>query len=254
MKKIILIGFAAVAFYARSQYVLVWSDEFESTALDMAKWRFDLGGGGWGNNESQYYTSNSSNIKVENGMLNITAREEQIGNWPYTSARITTRDLFFRRYGKAEARIKLPLGQGLWPAFWMLGANISTVGWPQCGEIDIMEHVSNDPEIHGTIHWNNNGHVSFGDGTGCSADEFHVYSIEWDQNGIKWFLDGVQYMQANIQNSINNTEEFHNPFYFLLNMAVGGNWPGYPDNTTVFPADMFVDYVRFYVTQADGSM
>lgn len=238
----------------KAQYVLYWSDEFESTNLDQSKWVFDLGGGGWGNNESQFYTSNAGNIKVENGMLNITAKQEQIGSYPYTSSRITTKNLFAHKFGKVEARMKLPLGQGLWPAFWMLGSNISSVGWPQCGEIDIMEHVSNDPEVHGTIHWNNNGHAYWGDGTTCAVDQFHTYGIEWDATSIKWFLDGNQFLVANIQNGINNTEEFQFPFYLLLNLAVGGDWPGYPNGSTVFPAEMYVDYVRFYVDQAQADL
>jgi beta-glucanase (GH16 family) len=127
-----------------------------------------------------------------------------------------------------------------------LGENISQVGWPQCGEIDIMEHINNDTVIYGTMHWDNNGHTQYGTHTPCGVTQYHVYSIEWDQNAIKWFLDSSEYWSANIANNVNSTEEFHNPFYIIFNVAVGGNWPGNPDSTTAFPDTMYVDYVRVY--------
>ncbi len=235
---------------SNAQFSLVWSDEFDGNSLDLTKWTFDLGAGGWGNNEPQYYTNSANNIVVDTGYLRITARNETIGNSNYTSARIKTQGLFDICYGKIEARMKVPVGKGLWPAFWMLGSNITSVSWPQCGEIDIMEHVSTSPYVNGTYHYNNNGHVYFGGTKLCDVGTFQVYSIEWDAASIRWYLNGVQYYQANILNGINSTEEFHLPFFLILNLATGGNWPGYPDATTVFPANMFVDYVRVYADQS----
>jgi beta-glucanase (GH16 family) len=134
----------------------------------------------------------------------------------------------------------------MWPAFWMLGQNIWQIGWPKCGEIDIMEHINSDSVIHGTMHWDNNGHQSFGGTKKCDASQFHVYSIEWDNTMIKWFVDGVKYKEGYTYNNINNTEEFHKPFYLILNLAIGGNWPGSPNAQTSFPDSMLVDYVRVY--------
>lgn len=231
------------------QLTLVWSDEFDGSTLDMSKWQYETGAGGWGNNESQFYTS-GSNVDIDTGYLHIIAKEEQIGSSDYTSSRIITKNLFQVKYGKIEARMKLPMGQGLWPAFWMLGANISTVGWPMCGEIDIMEHVNNETVVNGTIHWDASGHQWYGNNTACDVEEFHDYSIVWDNANIKWYLDGVEYHDANILNNINGTSEFHAPFFLILNLAVGGNWPGYPDASTIFPATVMVDYVRVYVDEA----
>lgn len=233
-------------------WTLVWSDEFSGTSVDPANWNFETGGGGWGNNEWQYYTNQPANAIVENGELQIIAKEQTLGVYDYTSARMITRDLHSWQYGKVEARIKLPMGQGIWPAFWMLGDNIGQVGWPQCGEIDIMEHVNNEEMTHGTMHWNYNGHQYYGNSTSHDPTEYHVYSIEWNESNIRWFIDGVQYHSGNILNNVNNTDEFHHPFFILLNVAVGGNWPGYPNETTVFPATMYVDYVRVYQEDVVG--
>ena len=144
------------------------------------------------------------------------------------------------------ARMKLPVGQGLWPAFWMLGNDIHKVGWPRCGEIDIMEHINSEDTVYGTLHWHNQKHVSEGEKTGCDVTKFHDYSVEWDKESIKWFLDGVQYHEVNIRDSVNSTSEFHKPFYIILNLAIGGNWPKNPDENTQFPDTVFVDYVRVY--------
>lgn len=234
-----------------SQYVLVWSDEFSGNSLDGSKWSHETGGAGWGNNESQFYTTNSTNSSVSNGELTITARQEQIGNNPYTSARIFTKGKMTVKYGKIEARLKVPLGQGLWPAFWMLGANIDAVSWPACGEIDIMEHVNNDTTIHGTAHWDNSGHAYYGTQITTTPAEYHIYTVQWDSTKIQWFLDGDVFFTMNIANGINGTSEFHNDFFLLLNLAVGGNWPGYPDATTTFPAEYKIDYVRVYKDQSE---
>ncbi|NRT80923.1 family 16 glycosylhydrolase [Clostridium beijerinckii] len=229
---------------------LAWSDEFNGTSINTSNWKYETGGDGWGNNELEYYTNRSENARIENGNLVIEARKENYSGMNYTSARLKSQGLKNWTYGKVEARMKLPAGQGVWPAFWMLGENISQVSWPKCGEIDIMEHINNESAIHGTIHWDstgNNTHAQYGAASpNIDVTQYHVYSIEWDASSIKWFVDGTQYLEANIANNINGTEEFHKPFFILFNLAVGGNWPGNPDGSTPFPAKMYVDYVRVY--------
>ncbi|ADO56477.1 beta-glucanase [Paenibacillus polymyxa M1] len=228
---------------------LVWSDEFNGTSLNRSNWTPEIGtgSGGWGNNELQYYTNRAQNLQVTGGNLVITAQKEAYGGMNYTSARIKTQDLKKFTYGKVEARIKLPSGQGIWPAFWMLGSNISSVGWPKCGEIDIMERVNNNPSVNGTVHWDAGGHADFGRVSGnLDFSQYHVYSIEWDSKYIRWFVDGQQFNEFYIENGTGNTEEFQQPFFILLNLAVGGNWPGAPNNSTQFPSQMLVDYVRVY--------
>jgi beta-glucanase (GH16 family) len=229
---------------AAATYQLVWSDEFNGTSVNTGNWNFETGAGGWGNNEQQYYRS--QNASVSNGNLVITARRESYGGANYTSARMTTQNKRTFTYGRMEARIRLPLGQGLWPAFWMLGSNISSVGWPRCGEIDIMEHVNTATNVHGTIHWDANGYAQYGGNVNTTPSNYHVYSVEWNNSAIKWFVDGVKYHEANILNNINSTEEFHRPFFFILNLAVGGNWPGQTIDNSKLPASMYVDYVRVY--------
>ncbi|GEP64157.1 hypothetical protein CBE01nite_19250 [Clostridium beijerinckii] len=229
---------------------LAWSDEFNGTNINTSNWKYETGGDGWGNNELEYYTNRFENARIENGNLVIEARKENYNGMNYTSARLKSQGLKNWTYGKVEARMKLPAGQGVWPAFWMLGENISQVSWPKCGEIDIMEHINNESAIHGTIHWDstgNNTHAQYGAASpNIDVTQYHVYSIEWDASSIKWFVDGTQYLEANIANNINGTEEFHKPFFILFNLAVGGNWPGNPDGSTPFPAKMYVDYVRVY--------
>ncbi len=226
-------------------YQLVWSDEFDRSGISAANWSFETGGSGWGNHEKEYYQAN--NASVVNGNLIITAKKEKLSNNDYTSARMTTLGKREFTYGKIESRISMPLGQGLWPAFWLLGANIGTVNWPECGELDILEHINADSLIYGTLHWNNNGHASYGGKTVTdSLSNFHVYSIEWDANAIKWFVDGVKFHEANIYNGVNNTFAFHKPFFIILNFAVGGDWPGQTVDDSKFPANMLVDYVRVY--------
>ncbi len=238
-----------------AQYVLVWSDEFSGSELDNTKWSHETGGNGWGNNESQYYTTNSTNLNVSNGELSIIALQEAIGNNPYTSAKIVTKDKLEFQFGKVEARIKCPMGQGLWPAFWMLGADIDQVSWPMCGEIDVMEHVNNEALTHGTAHWDNGGHTYQGSPVANNnPDEFHVYAVVWDSTKIQWLLDGNIFFGLNIANGVNGTSEFQNDFYLILNLAVGGNWPGYPNSSTVFPAELKVDYVRIYKDQSEVSV
>jgi beta-glucanase (GH16 family) len=236
---------------------LVWSDEFNAAALDESSWTREVGGGGWGNNELQYYTSRDINSFLENGHLVIQALEENYGGREYTSARIKSQDKRFCKYGKIEASLKLPYGQGLWPAFWMLGQNISTVGWPACGEIDIMEMIggpNRDNTSYGTAHWEQDGqHAQYGGsyslGSGIFADDFHIFSITWDPQEIKWYVDGILFHVINI--TPQPLSEFHQNFFLIINVAVGGNWPGPPDPSTVFPQRMEIDYVRVYEQVTD---
>ena len=248
MKVLLSIYVICVSSLSFGQYALVWADEFDDNELNLNKWSYDLGQGdwGWGNNELQFYTNNAANINVDTGYLHIIAKSQLFAGANYTSAKIKTKDLYEFTYGRVEARIKIPYGQGMWPAFWMLGANIDDVSWPYCGEIDVMEHINNETVIHGTHHYDNNGHVYSGNSVVCDASEFQTYSIEWSPNSIKWYLNGIMYFQTSIGSSAVSKEEFHSPFYLILNLAVGGNWPGNPDGSTQFPATMVVDYVRVY--------
>ncbi len=253
IKTVLSLVFFITSSLAISQsWNLVWQDEFNNGISP--DWVFETGRGssGWGNNELQYYRR--ENAKVENGQLIITARKENFGGANYTSARMKTQGRRTFKYGKIEARIALPSGQGLWPAFWMLGSNISSVGWPACGEIDVMEHINNEPDVHGTIHWqdNNGNYASYGGHTAVNVNNYHVYSIEWNENNIKWFVDGNQYHEVNISNGINGTSEFHNEYFLLLNLAVGGNWPGFTIDDSRLPARMAVDYVRVYNKSGGG--
>jgi beta-glucanase (GH16 family) len=248
--------FCLVIFFDRNVYSqnwqLVWSDEFDSTSLDLSSWTRETGGHGWGNNELQYYTDREVNSYLQDGKLIIKAMEESFGGRSYTSARLKTQNKKFWKYGKIEARMKLPFGQGIWPAFWMLGQNFSSVGWPACGEIDIMEMIGGDGRentVYGTTHWDNNGsHAQYGGSytlsSGTFADDFHTFRIEWNQSSIKWFVDNTQYHIISITPS--GLSEFHQNFFIILNLAVGGNWPGYPDSTTTFPQFLEVDYIRVY--------
>jgi beta-glucanase (GH16 family) len=236
-------------------WTLVWADEFDGSTIDRTNWTFDLGGGGWGNNELEVYTSDAANAAVLNGELVITARKDKN---KYTSARLKTQGLHSWTFGKVAARIKLPYGQGIWPAFWMLGDNISTVGWPKSGEIDIMEMIgggeNRDDTVYGTLHWDaNNSHASIGSGAHELPDpqffyqDYHVFEVEWQPKEMIWRLDGLEYFRTPIDPAVQPTmEEFQRPFFIIMNLAVGGNWPGRPDRTTVFPQTMRVDWVRVY--------
>lgn len=239
---------------------LVWADEFaqaDGTAPDATKWGYDIGAGGWGNNELQTYTTSTHNARIEAGQLVIEARTNGSS---YTSARLLTKGKWSWTYGRIEARIKIPRGQGIWPAFWMLGTNISSVGWPTCGEIDILENIGREPTlVHGTVHGPG---YSGGNGIGkpyslpggtAFADDFHNYAVEWTTNQITWFVDGQQYFTVapNTPTKL-TTWVFFQPQYLLLNVAVGGNWPGNPDGSTTFPQRMIVDYVRVYSRSNPG--
>jgi beta-glucanase (GH16 family) len=252
----VALGFAACAAADIPGWKLVWSDEFtgaDGSAPDAAKWAYDTGGGGWGNNELQYYTDRRDNSRIEGGILVIEARAENFGGRNHTSARLLTRNKASWTYGRIEARIKVPRGRGIWPAFWMLGTDIGSVGWPNCGEIDIMENIGSVPAtLHGTIHGPG---YSGGNGisgstilaSGALADDFRIYAIEWEENRIRWFLDGVPYFTVTPASLPGGAPwVFDKPQFLILNIAVGGNWPGSPDATTVFPQRMAVDYVRVY--------
>ena len=236
-------------------YSLVWSDEFSGNSLNESDWNYELGTGnsGWGNNELQYYQK--ENTSVNNGFLTIEVKQQAAGSQMYTSSRLTTRNKQSFKYGRIDIRGAMPKGQGLWPSFWMLGSSHRSVGWPDCGELDIMEMVGgssngkSDRVTHGTLHWDNNGqYASYGGKTTTSKknlnQEFHVYSVIWDKTSVKWLLDNRQFHETDITPS--QMSEFHEEFFFLFNVAVGGNWPGSPDASTTFPQKMHVDYVRVF--------
>lgn len=240
---------------------LVWADEFNDAQLDPELWFFETGDGsqygipGWGNNELQYY--DPDNASLANGLLLIEARSEMSNGFNYTSARIHTRDRFAFRYGRIEARIRLPGGQGIWPAFWMLPQDDQYGGWAASGEIDIMEAVNlggtGGNDVHGTIHYGGEwpANVFSGETYLVPADataEFHTYAVEWDTSEIRWYVDDVLYSMRNSWNSTGGAfpAPFDQHFYILLNVAVGGNFPGNPDGSTFFPVSMEVDWVRVY--------
>ncbi len=246
---------------------LAWADEFDGpagTAPDPAKWGYDLGIGpgrdGWGNQELQTYTNRTANVSLDGeGHLVIKAIRENFTGVDgfaraYTSARLITKGKFEPTYGRIEARIKVPFGQGIWPAFWLLGANHPAVVWPNCGEIDVMEIIGREPStVYSTLHG-----PGYSGAQGLSdsftllegkkfADDFHIFEVEWNPRDISFYVDGLHYHTRKAPEFTGNRQwVFDHPFYLLLNVAVGGNWPGYPDATTVFPQTMMVDYVRVY--------
>ncbi len=224
-------------------YQLIWSDEFNGTSVDGTKWNIDVGNPGV-NNEKEYYQA--ANVTETGGNLVITAKNQSVAGQPYTSGKIETSGKFSTQYGRIEASIKVPEFTGSWPAFWMLGTNIGSVGWPQCGEIDILEQINTSNTIYGTIHWFDNGNTQYGGNTTTTANDYHLYAVQWDNQSITWFVDNNLYATANIANNINNTGAFQNPFYIILNMAVAGDFPGQTVNTGALPANMYVDYVHVY--------
>jgi beta-glucanase (GH16 family) len=231
---------------------LVWADEFDGTALNSDFWSFETGNGsnGWGNNELQFYRT--QNTSIQDGHLVITAKKEPFGGKEYTSSRIITKSKKEFRYGRVDIRAALPKGQGIWPALWMLGSNFDTVSWPACGEIDIMEMIGGggrENTVYGTVHWQNEGKNAKYEGkttlsSGTFSDQFAVYSITWDATSIRWFVDNKQYHV--IDTTPAELDEFRRNFFFIFNVAVGGNWPGSPNTTTTFPQHMIVDYVRVF--------
>jgi beta-glucanase (GH16 family) len=242
-------------------WTLVWSDEFNGpgSAVDRSKWVLETGGEGWGNEELEYYTNRRENMSVHDGNLVIKAEAARYAGPDgvirnYTSGRLKTLGKFSQAYGRFEARIKIPFGQGMWPAFWMLGDDIDKVGWPACGEIDIMENIGKEPGIsHGSIH--GPGYIGT-DGIEAPytvpskqhfADDFHVFAIEWDLDSISFYVDHDLYVRRTRADLKPGWKwVFDKPFFLILNLAVGGDWPGNPDPTTVFPQTMLVDYVHVF--------
>jgi len=245
------------------RWTLTWFDEFDGPANsipDLSKWTYDIGGGGWGNNELESYTSRIQNAYLDGkGHLIVKAIKETYTGPDgirrnYTSARLLTKGKFAQTYGRFEARIKLPSGQGIWPAFWMLGNDIDSVGWPNCGEIDIMENIGKEPSInHGSLHGPG---YSGGDslsgihtlrGSKRFSDAFHTFAIEWEANAVRFYVDGVLYhTKTPADLPAGKRWVFDHPFFILLNVAVGGNFPGSPGDTINWPQMMVVDYVRAY--------
>ncbi len=236
----------------------LWNDEFDGDAIDTEKWTFEIGTGasGWGNNEWQYYTDRSENAYIKDGILHIRANKESFEGASYTSARMITKGKFSFTYGTIEARIALPVGKGIWPAFWMLGENIDQVSWPACGEIDIIEAVNDENIVYGTNHWQTEGHqADYGNNTGgfhgastaLDITEFHTYKFTWDEKLIAMYVDDFKYHEISIEDNAGGTEAFHKPFFLLLNVAVAGNWPGFEVDDAQFPNEMLIDYIR--VTQ-----
>jgi beta-glucanase (GH16 family) len=243
-------------------WMLTWSDEFDGpdqSRPDQSRWAYDIGGGGWGNQELETYTNRVENAAIEQGALVITARAERYTGpdgiaRDYTSARLKTQGHFTQTYGRFEARIQIPRGQGLWPAFWMLGSDIGTTGWPTCGEIDIMENIGREPNtVHGTFH--GPGYSGAG-GIGSPfvspdgkpfADGYHLYAVEWEPGEVRWYVDDHLYETRKPSDLPGGARwVFDHDFFLIMNVAVGGGWPGNPDGTSVFPQRMRVDYVRIY--------
>jgi beta-glucanase (GH16 family) len=246
-----------------SRWELVWADEFNGDSIDASKWEHQIGTGqgGWGNNERQYYTARSENSRIENGVLIIEARNQPytppgaVNPMTYTSARMRTINKGDWKYGRFEIRAKLPEGQGIWPAIWMLPTDEVYGGWAASGEIDIMELVGHEPDtVHGTLHyggaWPNNKYSgkSYTLDSGKFIDQFHVFTMEWEEGEIRWYLDGNHYQTQNQWNTTGHQfpAPFDQRFHLIMNVAVGGNWPGPPDSSTVFPQRLEVDYVRVY--------
>jgi beta-glucanase (GH16 family) len=268
---------AGVKAQTASHWKLSWQDEFDQpdgTRPDPTKWTYSLGGGGWGNHELESYTNRVENARVEKGNLVITARRETFTGKDgiareYTSARMKTQGLFAQKYGRFEARIRIPQGQGIWPAFWMMGDDLFTAGWPKCGEIDVMENIGKEPGVvHGSLHGPLAGpapSAALANGeedrvkraTDLTAafrlpeelrfaDGFHVYAVDWQPEAVRYYVDDSQFAAFSPQSPGGGPWVFDHPFFILLNVAVGGKWPGDPDETTKFPQSMLVDYVRVY--------
>ncbi len=244
---------------------MVWSDEFNGpngSGPDPAKWTFEMGGKGFGNHELETYTDRPSNVEQRDGRLVITARKEDLTGADgvardYSSGRIRTAGRFSQAYGRFEARMRLPVGKGIWPAFWMLGGNVAEVGWPRCGEIDIVEAIGDGSTIYSTLHGPgySGGHALSAKFPLPAGDRietgFHVYAAEWSPDEIKFYFDDHLIARRTPDDlPAGATWVYDHPFFILLNLAVGGDWPGYPDATTTFPQQMEVDYVRVYSRQS----
>lgn len=227
-------------------YTLVWNDEFDKANIDFTKWGHEVNGDGGGNNELQYYTAFPTNSFIESGSLVIQALKENYQTKEYTSSRLRTLNKGDWKYGRFDIRAKLPYGQGLWPAIWMLPTDGEYGGWPASGEIDIMELLGHQPyKVYGTIHYGTSANHQFSGGsfqlpTSTFSADYHLFSIEWDSTGMRWYVDGNKY------HTEVHGQPFDKIFHIILNVAVGGNWPGSPNATTSFPQKMYVDYVRVY--------
>lgn len=234
-------------------YEQLWSDEFSGTQIDNSLWGYDIGGGGWGNNELEYYTDSPKNSYVSSGNLVIEARKESFLGREYTSARIISKGKKDFTFGRVDIRAKLPKGQGIWPALWMLGKKIDQTNWPNCGEIDIMELLGHEPsKIYGTVHYGPIGSSTSTTKTsnyklpsGDFSDSYHVFSLNWSQDNMEVLIDDVSMLKTD-RTQIGAIYPFNEPFFMLFNVAVGGNWPGGPDISTVFPQQMLVDYIRVF--------
>ncbi len=232
---------------------LVWQDEFNGSEIDSTKWTHEVNGSGGGNNELQYYVNSRNNSFIKDGFLVIKAKEQNYKGKFYTSARLNTKNKADWKYGRFDVRAKLPIQQGMWPAIWMLPTDYVYGGWPKSGEIDIMEIIGQKPSTtHGTLHygdpWPNNKHTgeSYTLESGTFEDEFHVFSVEWEEDEIRWYIDDKLFSTKTPEDLSPKPWPFDQKFHMLLNVAVGGNWPGPPDENTKFPKYMFVDYVRVY--------
>lgn len=247
----------AVQTLPQRNWQLVWSDDFSGTAgtsPDSLNWAFDIGTGqgGWGNQEFEYYTNRPENVSLDgDGNLLITALKESYGGSSFTSGRIKTQGLFSQAYGRFEARIKTPYGPGIWPAFWMLGENVETIGWPQCGEIDIMELRGQAPNmINGTIHgpgYSGGNAITrtYGFPDKRFDQDYHIFAVEWTSGKIDFFVDDYLYQEIT-SSDVPGQWVYDHPFHIILNVAVGGNYVGFPTSQTPFPQTMYVDYVKVY--------
>lgn len=233
---------------------LVWSEEFDQSTLDMNSWNYETGGY-WFNNELQYYRGGTANTALQNGKLVITAKKETYQNREHTSARLTTEGKVEYKYGRIDVRGKLPKGQGIWPAIWLLGNDLSSVGWPACGELDMVELLGHTPQtVHGSINYGPQGNSwAYTKTTSYTlpgedfSDKYHVFSILWEENSIKYYVDDNLYTTYTPNNIVSGQSwRFNHPFFFILNVAVGGDWPGNPDQTTAFPQQMLIDYIRVF--------
>jgi Glycosyl hydrolases family 16/Calx-beta domain len=234
-------------------YEKLFQDEFNGTQIDTTLWGYDIGGSGWGNNELQYYTNRPENAYLDNGKLVIQAKKESYKGSAYTSARLLTQNKRTFTFGRVDIRAKLPVAKGLWPALWGLGSKITQTGWPACGEMDIMELVGTNPnQVHGTFHWGTTPavHQSYGTftrlPTGDFSDKFHVFTMIWEADKAEIFMDDVSFFKFDKTKVGNAPYPFNEPLFLIMNVAVGGDWPGSPPATTTFPQQMLVDYVRVF--------
>lgn len=248
-------GYDAPASYPG--YKLVWADEFDGKSLNELNWSFENGDGcpnncGWGNHELEYYTSRKDNLFFHDGKMIILAKKETVAGKEYSSSKIVSRGKKAFKFGRIDFRAKLPKGQGIWPAFWMMPDKDIYGSWPKSGELDIMEMIGREPnKVYGTLHFGPGpGSTQLGGNTtvasGIFNDEFHVFSVEWKKDEINWLLDGKIYSKHHLSEFGSNNYPFNEEFFFIINLAVGGDWPGNPDNTTYMPQFLIVDYVRVY--------